>query len=228
MSLAGRLGKALLNRMEALPGVQEEMERAERTAPVIRVGRNVAYGSLDDEKVKAMLCERPEAEPKVVDEALTHFRWRDDYIGDCTYHLLAAAASATTVASILPERAELFMQEESIGPVPIEHAFQRLAEIEPRLLDVKQEAHALDAGKDAQGCGLPKHLRQSLGGLVGGGASSDHELLHTSLATSIVYQYLEQLTGNTRLGSPSTAYFDSPTKHFVATGVWTSPAFEDT
>ncbi len=137
--------------MEALPGVQEEMERAERTAPVIRVARNVAYGSLDDEKVKAMLCERPEAEPKVVDEALTHFRWRDDYIGDCTYRLLAAAASATTVASILPERAELFMQEESIGSVPIEQALQRLAEIEPRLLDVKQEAHALDAGKDAQG-----------------------------------------------------------------------------
>jgi hypothetical protein len=34
-----------------------------------------------------------------------------------------------------------------------------------------------------------------------------------------VHQYLEILAGNTRFGTPEIAYFDSPIKHFVATGV---------
>jgi len=219
MGLGGRLGKAVLKRIEASPAVQEQMARSERTMPVLRAARKEAYSSLDDEAAKAKLGERLEAEPEIVEEALTHFRQRDDYIDDRAYRLLAAAAADTTVAPIPPERVELFAQEEEIGRMQMERAFGRLAEIEPGLLDLKSQVKAVEQGGDPSGCGLPRQIREPLHRLVGGGASSDHELLHTSLATSIVHQYLEIQAGNTRFGTPDISYFESPIKHFVATGV---------
>jgi hypothetical protein len=219
MGLAGQLGKAVLKRIESSPGVQAQIARSERTTPVLRVARKAAYSSLDDEAAKAMIRERLDVEAPVVEEALTHFRRRDDYIDDRTYRLLAAAAADTRVAPIPADRTELFRQEESIGKMPMEQAFQRLAEIEPGLLDLKSQVEAVEKNCDPGSCGLPKHIKEPLHRLVGGGASSDHELLHTSLATSIVHQYLEILTGNTRFGTPDISYFESPIKHFVATGV---------
>jgi hypothetical protein len=222
MSLGGRLGKAMLKRIEASPAVQEQMARSERTMPVTRAARKEAYSSLDDESAKARLCERLEAEPEVVEEALTHFRQRDDYIEDRTYRLLAAAAADTTVAPIPPERAELFAQEEEIGRMPMEQAFARLAEIEPGLLDLKSQVsqvEAVEKNSDRRDCGLPKQIKEPLHRLVGGGARSDNDLLHTTLATSIVHQYLRQLAGDKRVGTPDTAYFDSPIKHFTASSV---------
>lgn len=219
MGLGGRLGKAVLKRIEASPTVQEQMARSERTMPVLRAAHKAAYSSLDDESAKANLGEHLEAEPEVVEEALTHFLRRDDYIDDRAYRLLAAAAADTTVAPTPPERTDLFAQEEEIGKMPMEQAFERLAEIEPGLLDLKSQIEAVEKNGDRRDCGLPKQIREPLHRLVGGGASSDHELLHTSLATSIVHQYLEMLAGNTRFGTPDISYFESPIKHFVATGV---------
>jgi hypothetical protein len=192
--------------------------------PVTRAARKDAYSSLDDEAAKARLCEHLEAErevagPEVVQEALTHFRQRDDYIDDRAYRLLAAAAAGEAVAPIPPERAELFAQEEEIGRMPMEQAFGRLAKIEPGLLDLKSQVEAVEQSDDPGSCGLPKQIREPLHRLVGGGASSDHELLHTTLATSIVHQYLEILAGNKRVGTPEVAYFDSPIKHFTASSV---------
>lgn len=224
MGLGGRLGKAVLKRIEASPAVQEQMARSERTMPVTRAAHKEAYSPLDDEAAKARLCERLEAErevagPEVVQETLTHFRQRDDYIDDRAYRLLAATAADTTVAPIPPERAALFAQEEEIGRMPIEQAFQRLVEIEPGLFDLKSQVETVEQGDDPRSCGLPKQIREPLHWLVGGGASSDHELLHTTLATSIVHQYLRQLAGDKRLGTPEVAYFDSPIKHFTASSV---------
>jgi hypothetical protein len=224
MGLGGRLGKAVLKRIEASPGVQERIARSERTMPVTRAARKEAYSSLDDEGAKARLSERLEAEPEVfgpevVEEALIHFGQRDDYIGDRAYRLLASAAAGAAVAPTPPERAELFEQEESIGRMPMGQAFERLAEIEPGLLDLKSRIEAVEKSGDPGNCGLPKQIREPLHRLVGGGANSDHELLHTTLATSIVHQYLRQLAGDKRVGTSDTSYFDSPIKHFAATSV---------
>jgi hypothetical protein len=224
MGLGARLGKAVLKRIEASPGVQEQIARSERTMPVTRAAHKEAYSPLDDEAAKASLCERLEAErevtgPEVVQEALTHFRQRDEYIDDRAYRLLAAAATDTAVAPTPLERADLFAQEEEIGRMPMEQAFERLAEIEPGLLYLKSQIEAVETNGDRSDCGLPKHIREPLHRLVGGGASSNHELLHTTLATSIVHQYLRQLAGDKRLGTPDVAYFDSPIKHFTASSV---------
>jgi hypothetical protein len=217
MSLKGQLGKAVMKRIEAMPAVQAEKERQERIWPTRRAAMDAAYGSLDDEAAKLSLRGRLEADSKVLKEAtIVLARHRDDYIDDRAYRLLSAASADTAVQPIPPERQELFAEEEALGRMSIEQAFQRLAEMEPRLLDVQRQAQASSAGERDQECGLRKRLGQMLHGLVGGGASGDQELLRTTLATSIVYQYLEQLSGNTRLGSPRTAYFDSPIKHFIS------------
>ncbi len=100
--------------------------------------------------------------------------------------------------------------------MPIERAFQRLAELEPRLIGVKHIAEGGSQGEDGDACGLPQRLRKELHGLVGGGANEQHELLGTTLATSIVHQYLRQLGGDARMGDPRVAFFDNPNKHFVA------------
>jgi len=224
MGLGGRLGKAVLKRIEASPAVQEQMARSERTMPVTRAAHKEAYSPLDDEAAKARLCERLETErevagPEVVQEALTHFRQRDDYIDDRAYRLLAAAAANTAVAPIPADRAELFAQEEAIGRMPMEQAFQWLAEIEPGLLDLKSQVEAVEQSNDPGSCDLPKQIKEPLHRLVGGGAGSDHELLRTTLATSIVHQYLRQLAGDKRVGTSDISYFESPIKHFTASGV---------
>ncbi|HTZ63399.1 MAG TPA: hypothetical protein VMB51_04790 [Solirubrobacteraceae bacterium] len=217
MRLKERFGKAVMERIEAMPAVQAQKERAERISPTRHAAIELAYSSLGDEAAKVALGDRLKADSQVLKEATIDLaRRRDDYIQDRAYRLLSAAAAGTAVQSIPPERQELFAEEEAIGRIPIEQAFERLAEIEPRLLGVKRLAEAGFSNEDTEACGLPKRVRQELHPLVGGGASEDHELLRTTLATSIVHQYLEQRTGNTRLGSPSTAYFDSPTKRFVA------------
>lgn len=218
MSLGGQLGRAVLKRIEASPGVQERMARSERTMPVTGAAHKAAFSPLDDEAVKAKLLENLDAEPEIVEEAVAHFHRLDDYIHDRSYRLLSAIAASTAVAPAPPERAALFAQEEEIGRMPMEQAFQRLAEIEPGLVDLKIRAETLEKNDYSKGCGLPKHIKQSLHRLVGGGARSDNDLLHTTLATSIVHQYLEILAGNTRFGTPDISYFDSPIKHFVFTG----------
>jgi hypothetical protein len=220
MSLKGQLGRAVLKRIETLPAVQAEMERAERRSPVLQAARGLAYGSLDDEQAKAQLAGSLNADAAVVEDALALLgRQRGyGYVEDRAYRLLAAAAAETEVAPIQPEHAELFAEEESIGRISIEQAFERLAEIEPGLVALRDRARTRRAGDD-QGCGLPERVRLPLRRLVGAGAISDHQLLRTNLATSIVHQYLEQLAGNRLLDSSSTSYFESPIRHFVATGL---------
>jgi hypothetical protein len=216
MGLKARVGKAVQKRIEAMPSIQAEKERSERIAPVQRAAWKAAYGAPDDASARVALRDRLQAGPDILAEATIDLsRRRDDYIHDRAYRLLSAAAADTAVQPIAPERQVLFAEEESIGRIPIEQAFQRLAELQPRLLDVKRAAEIGDPGADAEERGLPKHLRQMLHGLVGAGSSGDHDLIRTNLATSIVHQYWEQLRGRPRAGDPQTAYFDSPTKQIV-------------
>jgi len=220
MSLKGQLGKAVMKRIEASPAMQAQKERSERISPAQRAARQTAHSSLNDEDAKLALRDRLDADSSVLTEATIDLaRRRDDYIADRAYRLLSAATSDTPVQPIPPERQALFAEEEAIGRMPIEQAFQRLAGLEPRLLDVRGEAEASSPDEDAEESGLLKRFDEMLRRLVGGGASRDHELLHTTLASSIVHQYLWQLTGETRFGSPSAAYFDGATRLRVASFV---------
>ena len=207
-----------MRRIEALPVVRADMERAERRGPVLRAAMGAARSSSTDAEATTKLRERVKGEPSVVREVLDMLDRRDSYVDDRAYRLLEAAFTDDAVAAIPPERAVLFGQEEAIGRMPIEQAFGRLAEAEPRLLDLEREAQRVGAASEPLGEGprLPKLLEQPLPELVGAEASSKDKLLRTSLASSVVRQYLRMLAGDTRLGSSTTAYFDSPMKvvHF--------------
>jgi len=78
MGLGGRLGKAVLKRIESSPAVQAQIARSERTMPVTRAARKAAYSPLDDETAKAKLREDLDAEPEIVEEAVAHFHRQVD------------------------------------------------------------------------------------------------------------------------------------------------------
>jgi len=219
MSLSGRFARAVLKRVEASPRAQARIARSERTRPVISAARGAAYSSHDDETARAKLCERLTGDAEAVEEALAHYLHRDDYIADRAYRLLAAASAGTTVEATPPGRAELFEQEQALGRLPIAEAFERLTEIEPGLVEARRQASVLNGGAEMDRRGLTRHIREGLGELVGGGARSGHPLLSSTLATSIVHQYLQIAAGNTRFGTADVAYFDSAVKQVVASNV---------
>jgi hypothetical protein len=215
MSLKGRLGSAVMKRIEAMPAIQAAKERSERVLPAQRAAKEAAYGPLDDEAAKVALGDRLEDEPEILKEATIDLaRRRDDYIGDRAYRLLSAATAGTAVQPIPPERQELFAGEEAIGRMPIEQAFQRLAEIEPRLLDVERQTRAAEV--DDKGS-LPLDVNGRLRSLVGGAAERDDELLRCNLASSIAQHYLRVLAGDSRCGSPDMPFFENPRKTFSVT-----------
>jgi hypothetical protein len=215
MSLKGWLGSAVMKRIEAMPAIQAAKERSERISPAQRAAKEAAYGPLDDESAKAALRERIGGEAEVLTEATIDLaKHRDDYIGDRAYRLLSAAAAGTAVQSIPPERRELFTAEEVIGTMPIEQAFQRLAEIEPRLLDIERMTRAAEV--DDKGS-LPPDVDRRLRSLVGGAAERDDELLRSNLASSIAQHYLRVLVGDSRCGSPEMSFFENPRKTFSVT-----------
>jgi hypothetical protein len=160
---------------------------------------------------------RARADRAAVKEATIDLaRRRDDYIDDRAYRLLSAAAAGTAVLPIPPERTDLFAAEEKLGRLALESAFDSLAELEPRLLMMRDQVRALSPrGEDANCAPIPAHIKQQLAELFGGGAANEPELLHTSLATSIAHQYLKLLAGDARAGPADVAYFDHPRKTFV-------------
>jgi hypothetical protein len=221
MSLKGRVGSAVMKRIEALPSVQAEMERSERIGPSQRAARDLAHSPLEDEAAVAKLGERLDAGQAVLEEAaIAMSKRRDDYIDDRAYRLLSAAAAHSVVQSTPPERAGLFAREEAIGRMPLQDAFALLAESEPRLLDLRQRAQLSATQDQSGGCALPEGIGKSLSHLVGGGAEVDDELLRSTLATSIAHQYLGFVSGDLRLGPAETPFWELPRKKFVASHVF--------
>ena len=220
MSLKSRLGKAVQKRVEAMPSVRAAVARSERVRPIDSAARRAANSTLDDEAAKAMLGEHLNAEPAVVKEVtLALSRRRDDYVSDRAYRLLSAAAAGSAVQPVPPERADLFAAEEALGRMPLEEAFGRLAKAEPRLEDIRRRVSSQGAGIEHAECAaLRPQIKEELSELVGGSARREDELLHTSLASSIVAQYLQLLAGDARSGPATISYFDHPRKAFWATG----------
>jgi len=215
MSFKGWLGSAVMKRIDAMPAIQAAKERSERISPAQRAAREAAYGPPDDEAAKVALAGRVGDEAEALKEAAIDLaKRRDDYIGDRAYRLLSAAAAGTAVQSIPPERRGLFAAEEAIGRVPIEQAFRRLAEIEPRLLDVERQARGASLADNGS---LPSDMDRRLRSLVGGAAERDDELLRSNLASSIVHHYLRALAGDSRCGSPDMPFFENPRKTFSVT-----------
>ncbi len=219
MGLKHQLGRAMMNRVEAMPSVRAAKERSERLGPVEQAASRLAFGAEDDETAAAKLSAHAGASPELLREAaIERSKMREDYHHDRVYRLLSAAAAGGPVQPVPPERAEPFAREAELGRMPMSEAFQRLVAIEPELAGVEHEVRAGDAAQAADGCTLlPQAAKERVRRLVGGGATRDDELLRSTLAGSIADQYLQQLAGAAHLGTPFEAFFDTPRKAFVAT-----------
>lgn len=214
MSLKGRLGKAVMKRVEAMPSIQAANERSERIGPTLRAAMKAAYSPLGDEAARMELASRLASDPEILREATLDLSdHRRDYARDRAYRLLSAAVAGTPVEPTPPERRELFAEEEVLGRMPIEQAFEQLAELQPLLLEAKRQAQARDTNIEpserAKGALSALH-RSEADREIAGEASEDRELLNTTVANSIVNQYLQQLAGVPEMGTPSASYFDAP------------------
>lgn len=134
------IGKRIQARVEAMPSVQAMKERQERVAPVRRAVYGVAQRAIEDAAAMRELEEKLAGKEAEVVELLTDrsFMVRDDFESDRRYRLLAAVASRSEVEPMPPWRASLFSEEQELGSLPMDQAFQKLAEVEPRLLDIQQ------------------------------------------------------------------------------------------
>lgn len=221
MSLKGMLGKALIRRIEALPAVQSAKEHGERIGPVLRAARTLAYLPLGDELAKNQLSEQLPADA-ALEEALASIAEREDYISDRVYRLLAAVAAQTTVEPIPSRNTDLFAEEESLGRLPLEQAFQHLAGIEPDLLGLRSRAQTARTQEGHERV-LPKDLDQELKRLVGGAAQRENRLLRSDLASSIAQHYMRLLLGDAQYGPADMAFFENPRKTFSVTRVLLEP-----
>jgi hypothetical protein len=221
MSIKGRLGSAVMRRIERMPAVREAAAREERLGPVRRAAMAAASSTADEETARDRLRARLAAPEEVVREATIELsKHRDDHVHDRAYRLLSAAAAGGPVQPVPPERAELFERERALASVPMKDAYAQLASIEPALGRVEQTVRAGGHREDADDrSALGKPVEEQLRGLVGGGATSEDELMRTTLAGSLARQYLWILSGANQFGAPEDTFYEAPLKSFVATTV---------
>jgi hypothetical protein len=146
---------------------------------------------------------------------------RGDFEGDRRYRLLAAVAAKSEVEPMPPWRASLFSEEQQLGSLPMDQAFQKLAQIEPRLLDIERRAKLPDVRLE-ENHGLPKSINRDLHPLVGGGAERDNELLRSNLATSLVHQHLQALLDPSAI-RVDVSYWAAPRKVMIVSGTFRRP-----
>jgi hypothetical protein len=225
MGLKQQLGRLVMKRIEAMPSVKARVERQKRLEPAVQAAKQLAYGRREDDAAKAELRARLSAEPELLREAaIDQSQRREDYVGDRAYRILSAAVADGPVQRMPPERVGLFAREEALGRMPMEEAFKQLVALEPTLAKIETDVLAGDRRSDPDGGSPPEGIRllshgveERLRDLVGGAAERDDELLQSSLASSIVHQYLRILAGDTQLGKTSESFFETPRKSFVAT-----------
>lgn len=197
-----------------MTGISGQIAYQKRVVELSIEAEKAAYSSLDDSQAKALLAERlsalaerPSADS--IDAAQAILSRRSEYVSNRAYRLLSAIADDTPVVPMPQHLEQLFAQEEALGRMPLDRAFQHLAEMEPRLRDLEQQMSREIADPEHRS-GLTRNVHAVLVSLVGVGADRDHTLLGTNLAASIARQYLEILGGTTILGNISTPYFDAP------------------
>jgi hypothetical protein len=211
MSLIGRIAWAIWRRFESTPGVRGQVEHQKRVVEISIEAERAACSSLDDSQAKTMLAARLSSDltPTSIAAARARLVERTEYISERAYRLLTAIVDDCPVAPVPQEMEQRFMREEALGRMPLDGAFQYLAEMEPRLRDVEQQM-SRELAALGQCTGLTQSAHKALIDLVGVGVSRDDTLLSTNLAASIARQYLEIRGGITSLGNTRTSYFDAP------------------
>ena len=135
---------------------------------------------------------------------------RDTFTNDREYRLLTAVACGSDVEPMPGWGASLFCQEETLGRMPIDRAFRRLADTEPRLLAVEKRAR--ESSRETTSDSAAHEISQALRKLVGSGAEQNGPLIRSRLASRIAHHYLWIVLGETAFGRPDISFFEASRK----------------
>jgi hypothetical protein len=211
VGLLSRLFGEAVKRIEASPRYQAVAEAHERTAPFESAAQGLAYSTLSDEEACARLREWIGAVDEVVQEAVeSSARSRRSYAYDRAYRLLSAAADSAPVQPVDPACAALFREEENVGRLPLDQAFDLLAAREPKLAELRAEAasQATTQRPDARWKSYRERNGQVIHVLREHRRRADDPLLGTLLAQGIAMEYLRVIAD---VGPPrdlTESYFD--------------------
>lgn len=125
---------------------------------------------------------------------------RESYLGDRAYRLAKAVLTDGPVESQEPALREQFRAEEELGRLPLDVAFERLAELVP---DLNAWQAAVEDG--ALEMHVPEMKR--LGKLVGPDSGQSNTLARSQIANAVATAYLSVLAGDTRQDDVHTPYF---------------------
>jgi hypothetical protein len=126
---------------------------------------------------------------------------RYSYVDDRAFRLAEAALSGNAVQAMYSGQRRLFEEEEKLGRMPIEAAFEWLVRIVPELDEVRRTVRS-------QGGPIVPGFKE-VDKLLGPNSHSSDDLARTRLATLVSMEYLRVLAGDIRRGDMSTPYFVS-------------------
>lgn len=189
----GRRITKTLDEVAQTPEGQAALERGERERAVRRIVDQLAASGLDDEAARTQLRERLPDDPEAVQLAIKHLgEARTSYLLDRAYRLLTAAAANTPVRPIDPAVREQFEAEARLGRMSLSDAYAYLLSLHPRLSELPPRERP---DPSAKGWSFSRGGRSPFE-FVGPAVESQHAILNTDLAVSIVNEY----TRTTRMG----------------------------
>lgn len=169
---------------------------------VLRAATGLSESERSDEDalaaLKPVVGRRPYGARRTIE--LVRGLGRESYQDDRAYRLLAAAIHGKPVEPMPADSRELFERERWLGHQPLAEAFSYLADREPRLRQLADEARAnpqADPGTSGvRGRAVPLPF----------GMGEGDELCESNLARSVANQYLQLLSG-IRDADPTVSYF---------------------
>ena len=167
------------------------IHRRQSAHPVFLAALNAAYSSKPDDvailALREVVARHPKAASVALQTAAEIARGRDEFDTDRTHRLLDAALSGGAVRPMAEDRRERFTQEQRLGHMTLEDAFDYLAELCPEIRPLADRARACAAGAVTSPPGTWSHEASSI--LARTGAAEP--LLASALALSAIAAYLE-------------------------------------
>ncbi len=190
--------------------------RQRDTRMVLRAAMREAHSQRDDDDAADMLRTVVSGRRRGAEAGLAFLApRRHEFDRDRAYRLLEAVISGAVVKSIDLDRRELFAREERLGRMPLAMAFEELCGLQPGLRELKHDAESARATHATVRPGaFDFALETRLTILVGPSAQHADELVRSTLAASLVPQYLMMIAGDHQYGEPRTPYFEAP-RRFV-------------
>jgi hypothetical protein len=170
----------------------------------------VVYSNLTDEEAALRLGEVVRSDRGAAEATLGYVRRIHDisrgYETDRACRILVGAIEGTPPEPARPEDADLFERERELGWMPLSQAFEQLASAVPQLeairgraeeLAASPESFGIERDTDGDGFVIPAGVLPKTDGLVGPDSGHPDPLIRSSLAASVVGNYVTALLTHT-------------------------------